>query len=615
MKKNLIVKLSFLITLSVLAILATSLYVFRSQVLESAKSKALTISELVRDTLTSYMVMGVMDRRDEFLSRVREIEGVEDIRVIRGKRVINQFGQGTNLEVPKDEIEKAVLKSGKPKEILKESFGSVKYKIVIPYKIDPIKGTNCLQCHKAQPGEVLGAISLTMDFTQIRNASLKIFFWIFIILLAAFGSIFFSVNSILTKITKLLKDTTEAVRLIGEGKFNHDIKTGMGYEARHLAENFKSACHRLYNNLSSIEDKVIAMIGYSSLKTGDVLSDTSKVVDELLNIYKFKKTIEKDKTRADVYRRIIQIFEDYMSLENFSFYDVERKKNRIQPIHVEGAQSWCNDVIFEKVDECRAVRTGLDVDSREFPCICPNFVDQSACREKKLYHYCIPIYVGGSVQYVMQLVYEPEMEPFVNLIIPYIKSYLEEATPILEAKTYMDVLREQSLRDQLTGLYSRRFLDEIIDHIVAQIKRRDTTLGILMVDVDYFKQVNDTYGHDVGDKVLKDTANILSKSVRESDIVVRFGGEEFMVLLMDVEKGKAEEIAEKIRKAVENHMIEVFGTVLKKTVSIGVSEFPTDSDKIWQCIKFADVALYKAKEFGRNQVVRFKPEFWQEENY
>ncbi len=612
MKTNLLIKLSFAIFLAFVVAFATTFYIFRSQMIESAKSKAYAISELVRDTLTYYMVIGIMDRRDEFLNNIRQIEGVEEIRVIRGKGVVEQFGKGMEFEVPRYEIEKAVLESGKTKEVLQESFKDVKYRIVIPYKADPVKGVNCLQCHKAKPGEVLGAISLTMDITPMRSRGLQMSLWIFLAFSLAFGFVIFFTNSLLTKIVQFLKDMTQALSLMGEGKFQHDIRTDLGHEVGDLVKTFKNTCNRLQNNLSSMEEKVVSMIGERSLKTGDVLSDTSKIVDELLRIYKFKKTIEKDKSREDVYKRILQVIQDYMGLDKFSFYDVQRKKNRIQAIHVEGATSWCKDVIFERADECRAYRTGLDVDSREFLCICPNFIN---CKENKLHHYCIPIYVGGSVQYVLQLVYEPEMEPFVNLVIPYIKGYLEEATPILEAKAYMDALREQSLRDQLTGLYNRRFLDETIDKIAAQIRRRGTTLGILMVDVDYFKEVNDTYGHDVGDKVLKEVANVLSRSVRESDMVIRFGGEEFLVLLMDVQSGKSEEVAEKIRGAVESHTIESFGVVLRKTVSIGVSEFPKDSEKIWQCIKYADVALYKAKEMGRNRVVRFRPEFWTEGSY
>ncbi|EDP73300.1 GGDEF domain-containing protein, partial [Hydrogenivirga sp. 128-5-R1-1] len=128
-------------------------------------------------------------------------------------------------------------------------------------------------------------------------------------------------------------------------------------------------------------------------------------------------------------------------------------------------------------------------------------------------------------------------------------------------------------------------------------------------------QVNDEYGHDVGDKVLKEVANIIKNTIREADLAIRYGGEEFMVLLMDVNPEKAAEIAEKIRKRVENKVIAIGSITLRKTVSIGVSVFPVDSEHFWQCIKFADVALYKAKEEGRNKVVRFEKDMWQSEEY
>lgn len=618
MKRNMVIKVLLVISSAFLVILFTALYAFRSQGLEEAKQRAYMISELVRDTLTSYMIMGVMDRRDEFLGRIKEIKGVEEIRVVRGRAVVEQFGAGSKFEMPRDEIEKAVLESGKPMEVLDESLRSVKYRIVIPYKAEPIKGINCLECHKAKPGETLGAISLTMDLSHIKEKSLHIFLLTTTVFLLAFLGIFFFFNSFITKVSNFIKEIELTMRSASEGNFKTEIKTDLGYETRSLKESIEKSFYNLQNTLTSIEEKVRTMIGYGVIKTGNVLSDTSKIVDELLNIYKFKRVIEKDKSKKEVYERLREVLEDYMSLENFSIYEVDQNKNKISPVYVKGAKYWCNEVIFENAEECRAERTGMDVDSREFPCVCPNFIDNDVndvCKQGKMHYYCIPVYVGGMVGNVVQIVYEPEMEPFINLIIPYIKGYLNEASPVLEARTYMDMLREQSLRDQLTGLYNRRFLDETIDKIAAQIKRRGTTLGILMVDIDYFKEVNDTYGHDMGDKVLKEIAKVLVKSVREADLVIRFGGEEFLVLLMDVQSGKSVEIAEKIRKAVESHTIESFGVVLRKTVSVGVSEFPVDSDKIWQCIKYADVALYKAKEMGRNRVVRFKPEFWTENNY
>ncbi len=615
MKRAILIRIGLLLLLSFVLTGAALLYVFRSSAISSAKEEALTIAELVRDTLTSYMIMGVIDKRDEFLSRVREMKGVKEIRVVRGPSVVKQFGYKTEFELPRDELEKKVLEEGRLREFIKESPEEAIYRVVIPYKAEPVKGINCLKCHQAKPGEILGAISLSFDLTAIRSYFLKVFAYMLAIFLIILLLTYLVVSRYLSPISSFLGELVEAMKSAKDGNFSIHIQTDPGYEGSLLKKAFEDTFSMLSTTFKNIEENIRAMIGYGVLKTGNVLSDTAKIVDELLKIYRFKRVIEKDARKVDVYKRLVDILDNYMSLDAFSLYEIDQHKNGIKPIHVKGMDRWCKEVIFENANECRAKRTGMDVDSKDFSCICPNFLDEEACTTGKLNYYCIPVYVGGSVGNVLQLVYESEMEPFIRLVIPYIKGYLNEASPVLEARTYMDILREQSLRDQLTGLYNRRFLEETIDKIAAQIKRRGTTLGILMIDVDYFKQVNDQYGHDVGDLVLKETARVISKSVRESDLVIRYGGEEFMVLLVDVQPGKSEEVAEKIRRAVEEHLIEAFGITLKKTVSIGVSEFPTDSDRIWQCIKFADVALYKAKELGRNRVVRFRPEFWEREEY
>lgn len=136
-----------------------------------------------------------------------------------------------------------------------------------------------------------------------------------------------------------------------------------------------------------------------------------------------------------------------------------------------------------------------------------------------------------------------------------------------------------------------------------------------MCDIDYFKQVNDVYGHNVGDMILKDTSIIIKKQIREADLAIRFGGEEFLVLLIDINEGEAEGLAEKIRKTMEDTKFKVPDGTLKKTISLGVTEFPVDTDSFWQAIKFADVALYKAKETGRNKSLRFNKEMWTAEEF
>ncbi len=196
MERKELLRFFFITVMTLLATFSVTLYIFRSQAIENAKNQAHTISEITRDTLTSYMVMGVTDRRDEFLSRIRKVGNVQEIRVVRAEGVIKQFGKGTTFEVPKDEIERAVLEDGKPKEIYKESFKNATYKIVIPYKAEPAKDINCLQCHSVQPGEVLGAIAVTIDLTQARIESLKMSFWIFGTFLAVFGLSFFFFRSL-----------------------------------------------------------------------------------------------------------------------------------------------------------------------------------------------------------------------------------------------------------------------------------------------------------------------------------------------------------------------------------------------------------------------------------
>ncbi|MCI4625884.1 MAG: GGDEF domain-containing protein [Candidatus Magnetoovum sp. WYHC-5] len=167
-------------------------------------------------------------------------------------------------------------------------------------------------------------------------------------------------------------------------------------------------------------------------------------------------------------------------------------------------------------------------------------------------------------------------------------------------------LRELSLKDTLTRLYNRRYLEEYTESIVSGVMRRETSLAVLICDLDLFKQVNDVYGHDCGDIVLREISNVLRNNIRKSDILIRYGGEEFLIILMDIEgNSQSLVIAEKIRASVEGTKINIGGSYIKKTLSIGVSELPGDSADFNEVIKFADIALYDAKKTGRNKVVKF----------
>ena len=174
----------------------------------------------------------------------------------------------------------------------------------------------------------------------------------------------------------------------------------------------------------------------------------------------------------------------------------------------------------------------------------------------------------------------------------------------------MEALQQSAFRDGLTGLYNRKFLEEHTKKLIPQALRDKFNIGVLLLDMDHFKAVNDEYGHDIGDKVLKELARILNETIRESDIIIRYGGEEFIVLLVNIKtEEQAISVANKIRIKVSENEIDVYaGSKLRKTVSIGLSMFPEDSSSLESVIKNADIALYEAKSKGRNQVVRFQSE-------
>jgi len=169
-------------------------------------------------------------------------------------------------------------------------------------------------------------------------------------------------------------------------------------------------------------------------------------------------------------------------------------------------------------------------------------------------------------------------------------------------------LQELAYYDPLTGLPNRRFFFEHASLIFEEVKRYEKPLSLLIMDIDRFKKINDTYGHDVGDLVLKTFAGVLRGIVRKSDICARFGGEEFVVLLPNTDLEGARVLAERIRTAVAKNPVEHDSIVIVFTVSIGVSQYRKGMQNIDELIKEADIALYRAKEGGRNRVEVFIPD-------
>ena len=197
-------------------------------------------------------------------------------------------------------------------------------------------------------------------------------------------------------------------------------------------------------------------------------------------------------------------------------------------------------------------------------------------------------------------------------------NYLEQlakqsSSTINRAIVYAEILKHATM-DALTGFYNRHQLEERIKQETSKAKRQNTPLCVIMTDIDFFKRVNDTYGHAAGDLVLQTVSKTIRSKLREYDIAGRYGGEEFALLLPNTRTEEAIMVAERLRKAVENKKVdfskinsEKTNATINVTISSGIYEFKK-SDTSDDLLKKADKALYEAKESGRNRIVVNKDE-------
>ena len=172
----------------------------------------------------------------------------------------------------------------------------------------------------------------------------------------------------------------------------------------------------------------------------------------------------------------------------------------------------------------------------------------------------------------------------------------------LSSRKALQKLTEQSLTDRLTELYNRRYLEPFLESEIDAAKKENRQISVMMVDMDHFKEINDTYGHIVGDHILAIFARVVLKCLRKTDIIARYGGDEFVVVLPDTDTNTAKIIADRIRREVsETRVPPVEGIAIPQMhCSIGISNYPCLSGDKHALIKTSDQALYMAKRSGRN---------------
>lgn len=591
-----------MVTLLTLIIVALVAIGSRESGYDSAKKRAYLTADIVKNTLTSHMINGNMHQRDTFLNSLERLRELNELWVIRSPKVSEQFGTHDSNETPRDEVDQEVLKTGKEKVVINETLERANLRITIPYTASSLDKPNCLSCHNAKEGEVLGAISITFDIQEDRISSIAILLNIIAIVIVFLIFFLIFISRKIKPYTSSFDTMTSILKQVHEGNYTIRAKDGILKEDKEAFMWLNEIIDKLETVLTGIERNLTSFVhNRASNVNNDKLLSAQEIIEDISEIYNYKKTIETDLTKEDIYYRLIQVLKDKLGIENFYIFENDLQKNERKVIYSPNGLEPCCNIRKDIKELCRAERANNVISSETFPEVCR----YATCKDD-IDYTCIPFNINEQTSITIHILCTDKTCINHNKYqIGIIKKYLEETKPILESKILMDVLRRRNLKDGLTGLYNRKYLDEFVEKTITNELNKDDTYAVMFLDVDYFKMVNDTYGHDAGDAILQKLATTMKVNISNDDFIVRFGGEEFLIVMKNPTEESTLELANRINEEFGKIIFNYNNESFSKTVSIGYAFYPQDTEQFWKCIKYADLSLYKAKETGRNKVIKF----------
>lgn len=296
--------------------------------------------------------------------------------------------------------------------------------------------------------------------------------------------------------------------------------------------------------------------------------------------------------------------------ESGLLYLRQGKENFLQVGGVWNLDGPREDII--NLDDCWALRKSAPyfIISPEKDLVCPHFKTNwpisfpTACLPLNSFGETLGLLVVFCCQQKPSVKQEAYLEQEIKVKKQLLITFAQRVAMALANIKLRESLKEQSIRDSLTSLYNRRYLEETLERELLRARRAGKPVSVIMLDIDHFKKFNDSYGHEAGDFILQTIARTLQRAVRAEDIVCRYGGEEFTVILPGLPLDKAVSRAELILDSVRHLEVNYGNTVIRNiTISAGVSAYPDHADQWTELIQLADTALFRAKNEGRNRVI------------
>ncbi|KTD53610.1 regulatory protein (GGDEF domain) [Legionella santicrucis] len=362
------------------------------------------------------------------------------------------------------------------------------------------------------------------------------------------------------------------------------------------------AVHIIRNITKHIQEQLELKESYEKLNAGmQALQDKNEQITLLVEMSDIMLACSSQEELSNVMTKYCQRMLHFAS---GYLYIMHPSKN-----YLEMATTWGTPNTQETTfipNDCWAIRLGRmhQVSSSHDELIC-NHVNVSS--EHALSFLCIPLMAQNDIYGLLYMEIPQETSTAFSQNQQLIITAFSELTALAFANVRLrENLRYQSMRDPLTGLYNRRYLEDFLLKQIHQSERTKSPISLLMLDLDHFKKINDTYGHDAGDVALKELGKILQEDIRVGDIAARYGGEEFIVVFYNTDEKTIRARAESIRQAVSRLQIKYGAQLVGPiTISIGIAVYPIHGRAPTELIESADKALYFAKANGRNKVVLY----------
>lgn len=520
----------------------------KEEILDGAERRATVSADGIINGMNMLMITGMIsdpENRRLFINKMKTSDHVKELRIIRAKQVQDQFGPGLPEEQVADEMDMRVMKSKQPDFLLNEDQNTLR--TVVPFiASDNFRGTNCLSCHKVEAGSVNGAASITIDMTEDFNAieRTQSMLWIGQILLQII--LFFSVTWLIRKFMRpivKLQYTMESMQHSGSMENFVPLELDSGNQDE------LGKLTEVFNQMSvSLKNSEASM----KLATSIYLSNADAIVvtDEKNLIVDVNPAF----TRITGYEKD-EVLGQNPRLMQSGRHDEQFYRNMWHSILNE--QHWQGEIWDKRKDGELYAKS----------------VNIIALRHQD----------GSIYRHVAQF------------------------SDITDKKQKDELIHWQANYDPLTNLPNRRLFHDRLGHAIKLAHRTGLPLALLFIDLDYFKEINDTLGHAHGDALLMEVARRLGSCVREADTIARLGGDEFTIILPEMgEAAQSQRIAEKIvEKLTQPFFFANIDAGYNISASIGIALYPDDATDLSGLLICADKAMYASKAAGRNRFMYY----------